>query len=186
MIKQILFIQGGGDDGYEADALLVDSLKAELGNDYSVHYPKITEIESEPDFGWLKEIDKHISKMEDHFILVGHSFGASMILKLLSEKSSGNEIIGIFLIATPFWKGDENWKSGLKLMDNFSEKLPVGVPIFLYHCKDDDEVPVSHFYHYRQKLIAASFCEIPDGGHQFNNDLSVVARDIQILYSKKD
>lgn len=181
MGKQVLFIQGGGDDGYDTDALLVDSLKTVLGKDYLINYPKIKEDESAADFGWLKEIGENITEMKDNFILIGHSFGASMILKFLSENPIQKEISGIFLIATPFWKGNEEWKLGLKLIDNFSGKLPVGVPIYLYHCTDDEEVPISHFYQYKQKRMVATFYEIPTGGHQFNNDLSKIARDIQLL-----
>ena len=32
MKKQILFIQGGGDNGYQADKPLVTSLQKEIGN----------------------------------------------------------------------------------------------------------------------------------------------------------
>jgi hypothetical protein len=36
MIKQVLFIQGGGNDGYKADAKLVASLQIALGKEYEI------------------------------------------------------------------------------------------------------------------------------------------------------
>jgi len=179
MNKHILFIQGGGEAGYETDKALVASLQAALGNAYDIHYPEIKPDESAPAFGWLPQIGKNISEATSDVILVGHSFGASMLLKYLSENPVHKKITGIFLIATPFWNGNEDWQTGLKLQENFAAGLPAGVPVFFYHCADDEEIPFSHLDHYKQHLPQAGFREIKKGGHQLNNDLTVVANDIQ-------
>ncbi len=179
--KQILFIQGGGEGGYKADKPLVASLKTTLGKEYQVDYPKLQSDESASDFGWVQQIGERMSKTKGITILVGHSLGASMILKFLSESPVIKKIEGIFLLATPFWSGDEDWKAGLKLQENFAEKLPEEAPIFLYHCQDDEEVPFSHFNQYKEKLTQANFRKIESGGHQFNNDLALIAKDIKSL-----
>ena len=181
MVKQVLFIQGGGDNGYEVDTALVTSLQITLGKEYDIIYPKIHNDESLSDFGWTQQIGKEISALNDNLILAGHSFGASMILKYLSENFVEKKIAGVFLISTPVWSGDEDWKKGLKLRENFAEGLPKEVPIFFYHCQDDEEVPFSHLSFYREKLTHATFREIYRGGHQLNNDLTLVARDIKSL-----
>ncbi len=181
MKKQILFIQGGGDGGYEADKSLVASLQKEIGQDCGIKYPEFESDESASDFGWIQQIGKEISKAKSNVFLVGHSFGASMILKYLSENPVNENIKGIFLVATPFWSGNEDWKQGLKLKENFAEKLPNQIPIFLYHSKDDEEISFSHLEQYRQKIPRATFREIKTGGHQFNDDLSIVAKDVESL-----
>jgi uncharacterized protein len=79
--------QGGGEEGYEADAALVISLRIALGNEYAIDYPQLKPDESAPDFGWTYQIGKRISATKNDLILAGHSFGASMILKYLSENS---------------------------------------------------------------------------------------------------
>ena len=56
--------------------------------------------------------------------------------------------------------------------------------IFFYQCLDDEETPFSHFEHYRQKIPQATFREIKSGGHQLNNDLTVVANDIKSMEQK--
>ncbi len=66
---------------------------------------------------------RKISETGSDIILVGHSFGASMILKYLSENSVNKKIAGIFLIATPFWNGNEDLQKGLKLQENFADRL---------------------------------------------------------------
>ncbi len=181
MNKQILFIQGGGDKGYEVDKALVASLKTALGKGYDIKYPEIKPDESLPDFGWIQQIGNEISECKNDVILAGHSFGASMILKYLSENSINKKIAGIFLVAAPFWDGNEDWKAGLKLRENFADNLPDEVSIFFYHCQDDAEAPFYSLNVYKQKLPRAAFREIKSGGHQLNNDLTLVANDIKSL-----
>lgn len=181
MNKHILFIQGGGEDGYQADAAMVASLRTALGTGYQIDYPELASDESATDFGWPRQIGQRLSAAPGGVILAGHSLGASMILKYLSENAVSKTPAGIFLVATPFWGGDEDWKAGLKLRENFADKLPVGIPVFFYHCHDDEEVPFSHLDLYRKNLPQATFREIKTGGHLFDNDLTPVANDIKSL-----
>ena len=181
MKKQVLFIQGGGGkEDYKADAKMVTSLQEALGENYIVHYPLLSN-ESSPDFGRKKQIEEAISLISEEIILAGHSLGASMLLKYLSEYEIKKNITAIILIATPFWSGDEDWKQGLKLQEDFPNHLPKDAPIFLYHCHDDKDVPFGNLAFYRQKLPYATVREIKNGGHQLNNDLTIVAKDIKEL-----
>lgn len=183
MSKYVLFIQGGDNGGYEADARLVASLQEALTTAYKVHYPRMPLDETEDDFSqhWLKQIANEISAAVDEIILAGHSLGASLLLKYLSENRIKKNIAGIFLIAPVFWSGNEDWVQPLKLQTNFAEKLPKDIPIFFYQCKDDEIVPFHHFSIYKQNVPWATFREILTGGHQLNNDLSIVAKDIKSL-----
>lgn len=183
MNKNVLFIHGSGNEGYEADTMLAASLQNDLGPGYKVHFPKMSQDETESFYGsqWPKQIDKEISSIKGEVILVGHSLGASMLLKYLSENKIKKQITGVFLAAAPFWSGDEDWVQPLKLREGFHSNLPENVPIFFYQCKDDKEVPFSQFNRYKQSLQRATFRELESGGHQFNNDLSIVATDIKSL-----
>lgn len=179
--KQVLFLQGGGgEEDYAADAKLVASLQNALKDNYKVHYPLLPN-DSVPDLGREKQIGKEISLIMDNTILVGHSLGASMLLKYLSENPVKIKMAGIFLIATPFWSGEEDWKKAFILNQGFADKIPNDIPIFLYHCKDDEEVSFDHLERYVQHLPQATVREIAFGGHQLNNDLSLVAKDIKSL-----
>ncbi len=183
MKKTVLFIQGGGNGGYKADKPLAASLQTVLGNDYTVHYPQMLPDETIPDFApqWLNQIGKQIAAAKDGLILTGHSLGASMLIKYFSENQVNISVAGMFLVAPPFWSGSEEWVQPLKLREGFADKLPRDLPTFFYHCADDDIVPFDHFTHYKRLLPWAVFRKIASGGHQFNNDLSVVATDIKNL-----
>ena len=182
MSKNVLFIQGAGDVGYEGDLKLVASLRKALGTEYKVHYP-VMPADEVPYFGlgWPKQIGEEISAIKGEIILAGHSLGASMLLKYLSENKITEDISGIFLVAPPFWSGNEDWVKPLKLQKEFADKLPKDIPIFFYLCKDDDVVPYEQFTLYKQKIPWAVFCEMSQGGHQLNNDLNPVANDIKSL-----
>jgi len=181
MKKQVLFIQGGGDDGYNADIKMVTSLIAALGNDYEVNYPPLQSNDNLSDLGWLHQIGQLINESKGDIILAGHSLGASLIVKYLSEINTTKKISGIFLLAPPFWSGDEEWTQGLILKKDFAEHLPANTPIYLYQCKDDDVVPFKQHAIYVQKLPHAIVRKMEKGGHQFNDDLDFLARDIKNL-----
>jgi pimeloyl-ACP methyl ester carboxylesterase len=181
MAKHTIFFHGGGsDEDYEADAKLVASLKLKLGSEYSVHYPLLPD-DGTPGFGRRKQISDEISASEDNVILVGHSLGASMLLACLSEIRIRKKIAGVFLLATPFWDGNEDWVEAFKLQPNFAKQLDKKIPLYFYHSRDDEEVPFAHLTIYKKELPWASFREIPVGGHQFNNDLTAVANDIKSI-----
>jgi hypothetical protein len=67
------------------------------------------------------------------------------------------------------------------LQRDFASKLPEGLPIFFYHSRDDEWGPFAHLALYAEKLPRATIREFDGRGHQFGDDLSEVARDIEGL-----
>lgn len=180
MKKEILFIQGAGEGAYEEDKKLVTSLQDTLGADYEVRDPKMPNEDSPAYKAWKSQIAKELAALNDEMIGVGHSFGASILLKYLSEEDVQQRISGIFLIATPYW-GAEDWQvDEYALREGFAARLPEA-PIFLYQSRDDEIVPFAHLARYVERLPQATVREFDGRGHQFNNDLSEVARDIARL-----
>jgi hypothetical protein len=60
----VLFIQGGGEGAYEADAVLAKSLQRALGDEYDVRYPQMPD-ESNPDMQtWKTKILKRVRGSE--------------------------------------------------------------------------------------------------------------------------
>ena len=184
MTKHVLFIQGVGEGAFEADKKLAASLRKSLGTDYEVHYPAMVDEDNASYDKWKPQIEKELAALQGPVILVGHSVGASIVIKWLSETEVKKPLAGIFLIATPFWGGN-GWRyegyEKLALPKGFAAKLPKGASIFLYQSRDDETVPFAHLALYAQVLPKATVREIDAGGHQLNNDLSEVARDIKTL-----
>jgi len=180
----VLFIQGAGKGAYEADKKLAASLRKALGTGYELHYPAMLDEDNASYEQWKQQIEKELAAIQGSIILVGHSVGASVIMKCMSETEVKKPIAGIFLIAAPFWGGN-GWQyegyEKLALPKGVAARLPKDVPIFLYQCRDDEVVPFDHLALYAQVLPQAAVKELDAGGHQLNNDLSEVARDIKTL-----
>jgi predicted alpha/beta hydrolase family esterase len=98
-------------------------------------------------------------------ILVGHSFGASVLLKYLAETVRRPALAGLFLIAMPFW-GPDFPEFALPL--DFGDRLRDLSPICLYHSRDDDEIPFGHLERYRRALPHAIVRALDGRGHEFN------------------
>lgn len=179
MKKQVLFIQGAGEGAHEEDSKLVASLQKTLGVDYEVRYPTAPDEDDPDPDAWMSQIEREIAASDGPIILAGHSVGGYILLKYLSERGQSNKPIpGIFIIAAPYPGGDENWHfEGFSLPENFGAKLPANTKIFLYHSPDDQTVPFAHLALYG-KALPKALVRQTSGGHQLNNDLSIVAKDI--------
>ena len=184
MNKQVLFIHGAGKGAYKEDEKLVASLRQSLGREYEVHYPAM-QNEDDPDYEtWKRQIENNLEELDGDVIVVGHSVGASILIKFLAEGDT-KKISGIFLIAAPFWGGDEGWKyegyEALALPEGHDDQLPSNAPVFFYHSRDDEVVPFAHLALYAQAFPQATIRELNGRGHQLHNDLSEVAEDIKSL-----
>lgn len=181
MKKQVLFIQGGGEGAHQEDKILAENLRDVLGTAFDVRYPKMPD-EASPDSGaWKVTIARELGALDGEVVLVGHSVGAFVLLKYLSEEAVEKPIAGLFLIAAPF-VGTEGWQVEEDAPpEDFASKLPEGLPVFLYHSRDDEWVPYAHLALYAEKLPQATIHEFDGRGHQFDGDLSEVARDIKEL-----
>ena len=184
MKNQVLFVHGAGEGAYEADKKLATSLQHSLSPEYEVHYPAMPDEENAPYEQWKHQIEKKLATMHGSLILIGHSVGASIVMKCMSEIEVKKSIAGIFLIATPFW-GGKGWRyegyEELALPKGFAARLPKGASIVLYHSRDDEVVPFAHLALYAEQLPQATVREFDVRGHQFNNDLLEVAADITSL-----
>ncbi len=90
-------------------------------------------------------------------------------------------VAGLFLVASPYW-GAEDWEvDEYELRKNFASRLPKALPVFFYHSRDDEWVPFAHLALYTAKLPQAIIHQFDGRGHQFNDDLFEVARDIRRL-----
>jgi predicted alpha/beta hydrolase family esterase len=181
MKTQILFIQGAGKGAYKEDEKLVVNLRQALGKEYEVRYPAMPNEENAPYEQWKQQIEKELDAMAEPMILVGHSVGGSALAKVLTEIDAKKSIIGIFLIAAPFW-GSDGWTyegyEKLELPKTVHTKFPRGTHVFLYHSRDDETVPFAHLALYAKRIPQAT-TRVTRGGHQLKKDLSLVAKDIK-------
>jgi predicted alpha/beta hydrolase family esterase len=180
MKKLVLFVHGGGERAYEEDKKLAENLRDKLGAAYDVRCPQMPGADSPEYWAWRDRIAEELAAPDGEAILVGHSLGASILLKYLSEAAMEKPVAGLFLVAPPYW-GAEDWEvSEYELRPDFASKLPEDLPVFIYHSRDDEVVPFAHLALYAERLPRATIREFDGRGHQFD-DLSEVALDIKEL-----
>jgi predicted alpha/beta hydrolase family esterase len=177
--QPVLFIQGAGDMRHpEGSGVLADYLDQQLGTGYRVVAPAMPDADNPRYLPWRGAIEQELAAIAGSVMLVGHSFGGSVLLKHLAEGSSARPTIGLFLISVPFW-GPEGWEyEEFSLPSDFGAKLP-RCPIFLYHSQDDPEVPFAHLGLYARRLPNPTARRIAGSEHSFLHGLPELVRDIR-------
>ena len=180
--KQVLFVHSGGTQGlHEGSSDLVAWLKRALGPAYEVLCPAMPDPDRPVYDHWRLSLKKELDAFDDGLILVGHSLGGSVLLKLLSEEKIAVRIDGLFMIGSPYW-GRKNWQvKEYKLKKNFAASLPAIPGIFLYHSRNDSVVPFKHLLYFADKLPFATIRKIDSSEHLFYGGLPEIAYDIKSL-----
>jgi serine hydrolase len=179
--QAVLAIHAAGDPAHsEGSGQLFHWLARELGSDYRVLAPTMPEPDEPHYQAWRDRIEQELNTIHGSAILFGHSFGGSVLVKYLAEGSLPVPIRGLFLASVPYW-GPGGWQyDEYDLPDDFAEHMPQA-PTFLYHSRDDPEVPSAHMSLYAAKLPAATVRPIDGAEHTFAGGLPQLVADIRSL-----
>jgi len=181
---EILFIQGGGQGAYAADQELAATLRRSLGAGYEVRYPKMPN-EDDPTYErWKGRLAKELAALAAGSMIVAHSVGGPILLRYLAQKKVPTRIAALFFVAAPYfgtggWSAD-GWNIGeLVQQETFVSQVTETRPVFFYHNRDDRIVPFAHLGLYKDQLPRATVRAFDHGGHQFDDGLSQLVRDIK-------
>ena len=194
-IRQVLFVQGAGKGVHDGwDNQLVASLERALGPEYTVRYPRMPDEDDPRATAWKETIAREMGSSSDGVFLVGHSVGAAILMDYLADGTVKPREAGIFLIAAPFIadgsrgdgsRGNEGWPSDqLRPTRQVAVDLHDGSPLYLYQGSDDETVPLSHLERFAKAFPHAIVRRLEGRDHQLNNDLSDVARDIELVAAR--
>lgn len=182
----VLFIHSAGmQDGEQGSAPLLWQLRTALGPDVRIASPAMPSPDDPSSEAWRREIAKRMAAAPPPTALVGHSLGASMLLKHLSEDDGRVDAVGLFLVATPFWRRQDEDTREFALREGFARSLPDTLAIHFYHGEDDDVVPIEHLARYAAAVPQATFTRVPHGGHVFRDGLDVLVRDLRALAASR-
>lgn len=182
MARDLLFVQGAGEGTHDQwDNKLVASLSHDLGSDYRILYPRMPN-EADPSLvEWKAALTDHLRTLQDGAILVGHSFGGTLLMHVMAEEGSEFVPGAIVSIAAPFF-GEGGWPSDeLTVQADLGSRLPAAVAVLLYHGTADTIVPVDHVDLYANAIPHAVTRKLSERDHQLNDNLSDIARDIRAL-----
>jgi serine hydrolase len=165
MKHNVLIIHGAGEPRLRGRKVYWEPmLEGSLGPEYVVSAPRMPQPDDPEYEAWARRIGELIEDTTNP-LLVGHSFGASVLLKFLAEVTPRPSFAGLFLIATPFW--GPNFPE-FALPSDFDVRLRDVAPLYLYHSRDDNEVPLEHLERYRHALPQAIVRTLDGRGHEFD------------------
>jgi pimeloyl-ACP methyl ester carboxylesterase len=178
--RTVLFIQGGGARVHDRwDDKLVASLRRELGSEFEVRYPRMPGEDHPSAAGWGPAIRQALVRLDRGSIVVGHSVGATLLVRTLLEQPPPVNLGAIILVAAPF-VGEGGWPADeFALPSNVGSRLPPGVPVHVFHGLDDDTAPPAHADLYARAIPQAQVHRLPGRDHQLGNDLGEVAEVIR-------
>lgn len=107
--------------------------------------------EDNPEYeAWKGWIASQFAALDNEVVLVGHSVGASILLKYLSEENVTTPVAGTFLLASPYivaggWEVDMD-----ALRKNLASTFSEESPMYFYHSRDDEVVPFGHLALYAE------------------------------------
>lgn len=157
-MQALVFIHGAGgtvNDPEYGSAQLLRFLKHELARDFRIRAPLMPHPEAPRANAWLDALEAELSDLPADAVLVGHSMGGAMLLKLLAERKQTLVASGLVMIACPFW-GEPDWEvEEFYLPEEFPNCLSGLNRILLYHSRDDSIVPFSHMAAYHKHIPRA-------------------------------
>jgi len=178
--QTLLFVQGAGDMWEpEGSGVLLNYLREQLGDLVDIVGPEMPDAAIGPHYDkWRDQITRELAAIDGAALVVGHSVGASVVVKCLSEKKAPTNVSALFLVSTPWW-GPDGWGyDEFGLADDFEKRLPA-VPTFLYQSRGDPHVPFEHLGIYERHLSDAQLRVIEGTEHSFTDGLPELVEDIR-------
>src|SRR5438270_3929004 len=129
----VLFVHGGGNEAFRFDFAIVKRLRAELGPNSPLQYPRVVGLERIEWSSTFAELSEQLRKLAADATVVAHSVGGAAMLKILS--SSGNfPIRNVFLLAPPYKAEDSHWgNDDFTFSNNFAQCLDQNLKVTIYH-----------------------------------------------------
>lgn len=130
---------------------------------------------------WKVVFENILKSAGDDIILVGHSLGALLLVKYLSEEIVSNKIKKTILLGTPY--DDEGMDNepllSFTLKQDFKLFEKQAGETYLYHSEDDSVVPFSHLNRYKNVLPDATYREFKDRNHFIESLIPELIVDIK-------
>lgn len=166
-VRRILFIHSAGaQSATEGSGRFLARLGEALGPGYEICAPAMPGPDAPEAGPWLDTAARHAAAMQTPFVLLGHSLGGSVILKLLAERTIPTGLAGVVTVAAPFWGAPEWEYEAFALPANAGTTLSKGPPVMLLFATEDTVVSTDHLDRYLAAVPTARG-RLIGGDHEF-------------------
>jgi len=153
------------------------SLRAALGPSWTVTAPEL----GEPDpAAWTRTLRRALDEAAPGTVAVGHSLGASHLLKTLAGMGPQARLRGMVGLAPPFW-GLPGWDVEGYALPPWAAEALTHLPVRLFFGARDEVVTPDHGPAWAAALPNARTYLLEDQGHDFAGSLAAVAMAIAEL-----
>jgi len=166
-MQQLLFIHSAGPQtATEGSGPLLADLRQGLEPDISIAAPAMPGTDDPKALRWDLAASRAIAAMKSPYALVGHSLGASTLLKCLAGKAPPPGLKGVVLISAPWWGQPTDEADSFALPAEFSRlsKLP---NLLFITSRDDQIAPPTHAERYVRAIDRAQLKLMDGHGHEF-------------------
>ncbi|HRY36280.1 MAG TPA: alpha/beta hydrolase [Candidatus Magasanikbacteria bacterium] len=158
-----------------------DGLPKMLGKNYQVIMPSMPNKSNARFEEWKIWFEKLFPFLNREVVLVGHSLGASFLLRYLSENKFPKKIKATFLVSAPYQQKGMRTDLGddFRFGQDMSLLIKQSPRLVFYQSQDDKVVPVSDFEKFKDLFPGACFVEFKDRGHFGQENFPEIVRDIK-------
>lgn len=160
-----------------------DNLGKSLGKNYQVILPTMPNKSNARFEEWKIWFEKLIPFLNKEVILIGHSLGASFLLRYLSENKFPKKIKATFLVSAPYQQKGMKTKLGddFRFGKDMSLLIKQSPRLVFYQSKDDKVVPYADFKKFQDLFPGACFVEFQDRGHFNQENFPEIVRDLKLF-----
>ena len=153
------------------------ALRARLGAGYAVTTPDLGPPDPEI---WTRRIKSDLAALPDGTLLVGHSLGASHLLKCLAELGPAVRPRALVGLAAPLW-GMPGWEADGFALPAWAPEPLAHLPLRMFQSRDDEAVAFDHLAAWGRLFPHARLYPLDGQTHVFTGDLSAIAIAISEL-----
>lgn len=173
-MKHVLFVHSAGVQSEDSGSNpLINYLKQHTA-DIEWHTPSFPRDKGQVYNNWVEVLQQALSgiPVEDELVIIGHSFGGSVVMKYLTENKDAHHISKVILIGSPYWGCDEQFDDPQNELTGDAENR-IDAAIELYHIQsvDDDRVDFSHQACWHNKFPKLHVIKKAEGKHEFHDGI---------------
>lgn len=173
MMKHIVFVHSAGEQKVNAGSNpLIHYLKTDTNAEW--HTPRFPREEGQVYRNWVKVLQDELAAIpiEDDIIIIGHSFGGSVVMKYLTEHRDPHHISKVIMIGSPYWGCDEKFDDEQnELSAHAEDDIDPGIELYHVQSVDDDRVPFTHQACWHNKFPILNIIKKASGGHEFHEGI---------------
>jgi uncharacterized protein len=186
VMTTILFIHSAGAQGPgEGSSRFLANLRAKMPAGWTLLAPPMPEPDTPSAAPWIAATAEALASLEGEFVALGHSLGGSTLLQALARHGNPPGLLGVVLLAVPFWSAAD-WNVAEFALDrgDIQNLTDVG-RVILLQGSADEMVPADHAQRYTGILPQVETRSLQGVDHEAAEAAASVLHAVHDLVSAK-